>query len=242
MWAVTLTPSVRLLTIGNCSPISIDLRDATGKEYPRNPKGALVSLADFDMSVTAVQDGAVVGRYDGVNAWAVCGCQGAAIGTTATITATYPGRALVEAGRVPGVAFQSSTTISLAQPPGTANPIGCGSLQTRAPTATPPSSAVLMPAPVVAATPGAATAAGGAAGGGAAANSVAAGAAGGGAAAGRAAGAGAAGGAAAGGGAAGSAAAGAAGGGAAASGGAAGGAAAGRAAGAGAAGGAADRR
>lgn len=124
-WTVTLTSGVSALPIGACSPIHIDLRDATGKEYPRNPAGLLVSLADFDMTVTAAGGGAVAGQYSDASNWSACACQGAAVGSLATITASYPGRALAEPARVPGVAFQSSMSIPLAAARGTFNPPAC---------------------------------------------------------------------------------------------------------------------
>jgi microsomal dipeptidase-like Zn-dependent dipeptidase len=124
-WAVTLTTGVSALTIGGCSPIYIDLRDATGKERPRNPASLLISLADFDMTVAGAGDGAVVGQYNGASDWATCACQGAAIGSLATITATYPAGALAQQARVPGVAFQASIKMPLAAARGTFNPPGC---------------------------------------------------------------------------------------------------------------------
>ncbi len=123
-WTVTLGQGVTALPIGVCTPIRLDLRDATGKEEPRNPAGQLLTLKDFDMTVAA-NSGAVVGTYDGT-IWSACVCQGAAVGTPATITATYPAHALAPAARVPGVVFQSSMTIPLTAARGTANPQACG--------------------------------------------------------------------------------------------------------------------
>ena len=124
-WFVTLTSNVSAIPIGVCSPIQVDLRDATGKEAPRNPAGLLLSLADFDLSVTAPAAGAVAGQSTGAAAWSACGCQGAAVGMPATITATYPARALDERARVPGVAFASSITLPLAAAMGASNPPAC---------------------------------------------------------------------------------------------------------------------
>ena len=132
-WIVTLASNVSALPIGVCTPIQIDLRDAAGKDAPRNPASLLLSLADFDWSVTAPAAGAVAGQSTGAAAWSVCGCQGAAVGTPATITATYPARALDERARVPGVAFTSSITLPLGAAMGTSNPPACAATTRSAP-------------------------------------------------------------------------------------------------------------
>ena len=88
-WTVVIKPNANPLMVAECSPVRIDLTDATSKAAPRNPKGQLVSLADFDMSVAAGRDGVIVGRYDGASQWSACACPGAA-GATATITRRIP--------------------------------------------------------------------------------------------------------------------------------------------------------
>ncbi|MEO6222302.1 MAG: hypothetical protein ABIP90_03565 [Vicinamibacterales bacterium] len=123
-WTVTLTSGLNALPVGVCSALRLDLRDATGKEEPRNAAGQRPTLADFDLTVSS-NSGAVVGAYDGTT-WSACPCQGAAVGTPATITATYPARTLAPASRVPGVVFQSSLTLPLTAAQGPANPPGCG--------------------------------------------------------------------------------------------------------------------
>jgi len=66
-----------------------------------------------------------VGQQIDATHWSVCACQGAAPGTDATITATYPARALSESARVKGVSLQSTAGFVLAAPKGTANPPAC---------------------------------------------------------------------------------------------------------------------
>ncbi len=110
-WSVTLASGVKAIAIGNCTAIGIDLRDASGKERPRNPAGQLVSIADFDMSASAGSGSAVAAQYDGRWAWSACGCQGSTAGAPVTITATYPAHALPDASRIRDVAFQSSVLI-----------------------------------------------------------------------------------------------------------------------------------
>ncbi|MDB4911158.1 MAG: hypothetical protein JWO39_1981 [Gemmatimonadetes bacterium] len=123
-WTVAIAPGVKAIAIGGCTPIRLDLRDASGKEWPRNPSGQLLSLADFDMAVTA-SGGTVAGKYDGPATWAACGCQGSTVGAPATITATYPARSLPDASRVRGVAFQSSVAIPLSAAQGSSDPAPC---------------------------------------------------------------------------------------------------------------------
>ena len=125
-WTVTVNPSVNALPIGGCSAIHIDLRDASGKESPRNPAGQLVSLSDFEMTVTAASGGAVAGQYDGASLFSACACQGSAVGSLATITATYPATSLSDRARVPGMAFRSSIDVPLSAAYGESNPPSCG--------------------------------------------------------------------------------------------------------------------
>ena len=152
-WTVTLTSNTSPIQIGTCSLIQIDLRDATGKEDPRNPESQRVSLADFDMAVTSKGVGAVAGQYTGPSFWSACACQRATVGALATITATYPGRALAERARVPDVAFQSSIAIPLSATQGKFNPPACESTAAApapapAPPAAPPPVAAYNPGPV----------------------------------------------------------------------------------------------
>jgi hypothetical protein len=58
-WTVAIAPGVKAIAIGGCTPIRLDLRDASGKEWPRNPAGQLLSLADFDMAVTSPSRSAI---------------------------------------------------------------------------------------------------------------------------------------------------------------------------------------
>src|SRR5476649_1425917 len=86
-WSVSLHPATNYVAIGQCLPMYIDLLDASGKDIPRNPLGQRVTLADFDWSASG---NAAVGKYDGANAWAVCACPAAAVGSTIHVMATYP--------------------------------------------------------------------------------------------------------------------------------------------------------
>lgn len=107
-WSVTVQPSGKLLAIGSCAPVSITLRDSTGKDTPRNPLGNRVSLADFDLTVTAANGADVVGKYNGASSFSACACQSGTVGEKATVTATYPARMLDAKTRVPGVELRST--------------------------------------------------------------------------------------------------------------------------------------
>ena len=124
-WTVTLATGVSTIPIGSCRAIPLDLRDASGKEWPRNPSGQLLTLADFDMSISAARGSAAFGTTSGASIWSACGCQGSAVGAATTITASYPAQALAAAARVPGMAFQSSVTVPLSAAQGASNPSGC---------------------------------------------------------------------------------------------------------------------
>ena len=122
-WTTTLTANLNPLPVGLCTPILIDLRDATGKEEPRNPAGMRVTIADFYVDVTG--GGASIVALNNYGAWSVCACQGATVGAPATVTASYPAKLLAQAARVPGVVFQSSIEIQIATAKTTSNPAAC---------------------------------------------------------------------------------------------------------------------
>ena len=103
-WSVSIHPATNYVAIGQCLAVYIDLLDATGKDVARNPIGQVVSLADFDWSATG---NAAVGKYDGPNAWAVCACPAAVVGSTIHVMATYPAASLPDRATVPVLAFRS---------------------------------------------------------------------------------------------------------------------------------------
>jgi hypothetical protein len=121
-WSVSIHPATNYVAIGQCLPVYIDLLDASGKDIPRNPTGSRVSIADFDWTATG---NAAVGKYDGPNAWAVCACPAAAVGSTIHVMATYPARSLAERAKVPGLAFQSYIELPITPAHGTNSPAGC---------------------------------------------------------------------------------------------------------------------
>ena len=125
-WTVAIQPSATTVAVGNCQLVYIELTDETGKDRPRRPGGMRVSLADFDWSAAGEQPNAAVGNYDGPNSWSVCACQGAVVGSSITITATYPAASLPEKVRVPGLAFRSTTHLPIHEAYGRSNPKGCG--------------------------------------------------------------------------------------------------------------------
>jgi hypothetical protein len=124
-WAVVVTPTMDPLPIGVCGAVRLSILDASGKEAPRNSSGARVTIADFDMSVTADDRRAVVGnRIDDFH-WSVCACQSAKVGSSATITARYPAAALAERARVPDVNIETSAPVTIKAAMGAQEPAGC---------------------------------------------------------------------------------------------------------------------
>lgn len=121
-WSVSIHPATNYVAIGQCLAVYIDLLDASGKDIPRNPAGQRVSIADFDWTATG---NAAVGKYDGPNAWAVCACPAAAVGSTIHVMATYPSKSLPERAKVPGLAFQSYIELPVTPAHGTNSPAGC---------------------------------------------------------------------------------------------------------------------
>jgi hypothetical protein len=121
-WSVSIHPATNYVAIGQCLPVYIDLLDASGKDIPRNPTGVRVSIADFDWTASG---NAAVGKYDGPNAWAVCACPAAAVGSTIHVMATYPSRSMPEKSKVPGLAFQSYIELPVTPAHGTNSPAGC---------------------------------------------------------------------------------------------------------------------
>jgi hypothetical protein len=124
-WIVKVTPLMNPLPVGYCAAVQLSVLDASGKEPPRNPQGQRVTMADFDMTVDSPTASSVVGQQIDAYHWSVCGCQGTAPGTAATITASYPARSLSAAARVPGVDVRTSARFELAAPKGDVNPKGC---------------------------------------------------------------------------------------------------------------------
>jgi hypothetical protein len=121
-WTVAIHPSANSVAIGNCQAVYIDLFDAATKDIPRNPTGQRVSIADFDWTATG---NAAVGKYDGPNAWKVCACPAAAIGSTIHVMATYPAVSLPAKAKVSGLAFQSYIELPVAKAFGGNVPPGC---------------------------------------------------------------------------------------------------------------------
>lgn len=124
-WTVSITPTLNPLPIGFCGAVRLDIVDRTLGDTPRDPTGARVSIADFDMSVTAANRTAVVGQQIDASHWSVCACQAGTAGTVATITASYPAGRVSPKSVVPGVAFQTTATVTLAAAKGRVNPPGC---------------------------------------------------------------------------------------------------------------------
>jgi hypothetical protein len=63
----------------------LTILDPAVKDIPRKPNGMRVSMADFDMTVTTPHGKSAAGQYNTRCHFAVCGREGAAVGTVATI-------------------------------------------------------------------------------------------------------------------------------------------------------------
>lgn len=124
-WTVAVTPTMDPLPVGFCGAIHLSVFDGSSQEVPRNPQGFRVTLADFDIAVRATGVGSVLARQIDASHWLACACQGAAVGTVATVTATYPARSLPDTVRVRGVALERSATFALSAAKGKGNPSGC---------------------------------------------------------------------------------------------------------------------
>ena len=147
-WSVSITPTVNPLAIGGCTQVRLVLSDPATKDWPRNASGNTVSLADFDWTITGVDRAGVAGAYNGPSIWSACACQGATVGSTATITATYPAQQLAEKKRATGVAFQATATFTIAKPRSANDVDACLLVKSQPPlpagaTVTPPAIAVV---------------------------------------------------------------------------------------------------
>jgi hypothetical protein len=123
-WTTTLSVNRKALAVGECSAVALDLKNAKS-EWPRGPNGQLVSMSDFDLSVSAPAARAVVGKYDGANSFAVCACPKAPAGTVATVIATYPSKWIAPKVREPGVSFTTTTSVPIVAGVSSGNPPGC---------------------------------------------------------------------------------------------------------------------
>ena len=135
-WKVSLQPATNPLPIGSCGAVYLTVKDAIGKNAARNPKGQLVGLADFDLTVTATNGNDAVGKYDNANNFAVCACPSGTVGEVATVTATYPARSLKEEARVRGMPATYTLSIPLAPARGGGTPPGCSATSAAPTTAT----------------------------------------------------------------------------------------------------------
>ena len=124
-WVSTLSIGRKVLAVGECSAVSLDLKDVAGKGWPRGPNGNLVSMGDFDFAVSAPAERAAVGRYDGPRSFAVCACPKAPAGVVATVTATYPSKTIASKARAPGVSFTTTTSAPIVAGASSGNPPGC---------------------------------------------------------------------------------------------------------------------
>ena len=151
-WTVTLTPPSVPQPIGSCGAVWLKVFDSKTRSTARNPAGALVSMADFDMTVSTPDGKSVVGQYIDASHWSVCSCQAAAVGAVGTITASYPGQLLTDRTRVPDLKFETTATFVVGKTTGAWNPPGCAAPLPTAVIAVAPI-AVVPTAPMTSTTP-----------------------------------------------------------------------------------------
>ncbi len=135
-WLVTINPLPTPLGVGLCMAVTMNIfNPPPGGDVPRSPTGNRITMADFDMSASG---DFVAGQQVDAYHYVVCGCQGGAAGMVGTATARYPAQGLAANARVPGVAFQRTTTFVLGKRENTVNPPAClagGSVASGAPPA-----------------------------------------------------------------------------------------------------------
>ena len=132
-FTATLSMSRKTVGIGECNAVALDLRNTSGTEWPRGPNGALVSMADFDLEVSAPAARAAVGKYDGPSSFAVCACPKAPAGSVATVTATYPSKWIAPKARVAGASFTTTLSAPIIAGASSGNPPGCDESSSRGP-------------------------------------------------------------------------------------------------------------
>jgi hypothetical protein len=129
-WKVTVVTPTTPVPIGACLAVQLLLKDASGKDSPRNPAGWRVAMEDFDLEVTSADSKSAAGQYHGPNSFSVCACQGATIGASGLVTATYPSRTIAPKSRVPNVTFKASAPFTIGKAQGTTNAAECRELAT----------------------------------------------------------------------------------------------------------------
>jgi hypothetical protein len=122
--------------------------DPATRETPRNPRGGLVTIADFDLTVSTPDRTSMTGQYTDASHWAVCACQGATLKAVGTIRASYPAKLLANQTRVPGVALDTTVTVGIAAGKTAWNPPSCA-----APAPAPVAAAPAPPAAVAPSAP-----------------------------------------------------------------------------------------
>ncbi|MEO8561602.1 MAG: hypothetical protein ABI601_05980 [bacterium] len=123
-WSVAIGPESGVVRAGSCNRVYLVMKDASGRDIPRNPRGVRVSMQDFDWMTTST--GSAVGEYHGADAWSLCACQAAVVGSVVNVTATYPASIVPAQDRVPGVAFRATIQVPVIKTVGTFDPVGCG--------------------------------------------------------------------------------------------------------------------
>ena len=130
-WTTALTATLNPLPIGGCGAVALRLVDPATGDVPRSPGGDRVSISDFDFAIAGVDPFGVAGQFTAPSVWVACACQGATVRSAATVTATYPAKALAPAKAVSGVAFSVSAPFVVGPAMGATEPPACQVLKSR---------------------------------------------------------------------------------------------------------------
>ena len=157
-WKVTVIAPAAPVPIGACFAVELLVKTANGKDRARNGTGSYVQTSEFDLQVASAEPKAAAGQYRDANHFAVCACQGATVGGTGTVTATYPSASidpkLLVNGNKP---LASSATFTIGKSQGAYDAPECKELKTTtvavAPTPAPGAAPPAAPATAPASTP-----------------------------------------------------------------------------------------
>ena len=130
-WTASLSLPLNPLPIGVCGAVSLRMTDPATGDVPRDPAGQRVLISDFDVVVAGAGPLDVAGELTAPSVWTACACQGAMVGSGATVTATYPGATVPAARRVTGVAFSVSAPFKVGSAMGGIDPPSCQALKSK---------------------------------------------------------------------------------------------------------------
>ena len=130
-WTTSIAATLNPLPIGGCGAVALRIVDPATTDVPRTPSGERVSISDFDFTIAGADPLGVAGQFTAPSVWVACACQGATVRSSATVTATYPAKALAPAKAVSGVAFSVSAPFVVGPAMGATEPPACQLLKSQ---------------------------------------------------------------------------------------------------------------